>query len=253
MGSTAGTERRTICLIRQRPTVPPLTWANASRSVHLLAGIKRRRRFGSLPTFLLLLVEHLHIHQYTRLTSTIVERAGASAARSEESGRDYRQRLSKPTLIGSSLRCAAKAHPPAGRSKGHSEEERQEVEKKKRVAWVFRPQPFLPLNALGLPSHPLGIWEKISTKTAHRGRLLPPFPPSLANPSAMASRRLALNLSKALPTRAGLSAARTLTRGLATPAAVGTTQTTTLKNGLTVRTPSPIPIPVLPFSGPFSI
>ncbi|RCI12296.1 hypothetical protein L249_0272 [Ophiocordyceps polyrhachis-furcata BCC 54312] len=49
----------------------------------------------------------------------------------------------------------------------------------------------------------------------------------------MASRRLALNLSRGLRLRSGLSALR---RGLATPAAASTTQTTTLSNGLTVAT-----------------
>ena len=52
----------------------------------------------------------------------------------------------------------------------------------------------------------------------------------------MASRRLALNLSRGLRSRAGLSAAGSWKRGFAT--ALGKTQTTTLKNGLTVsRTP----------------
>ncbi|KFA65528.1 hypothetical protein S40285_03223 [Stachybotrys chlorohalonatus IBT 40285] len=52
----------------------------------------------------------------------------------------------------------------------------------------------------------------------------------------MASRRLALNLSQGLRNRAGLSAAGSLRRGFATPSSVGKTQTTTLKNGLTVAT-----------------
>lgn len=52
----------------------------------------------------------------------------------------------------------------------------------------------------------------------------------------MASRRLALNLSRGLRNRAGLSAAAPLTRGFATPSTVGKTQTTTLRNGLTVST-----------------
>lgn len=55
-----------------------------------------------------------------------------------------------------------------------------------------------------------------------------------SKPSPMASRRLALNLSQGLRTRAGLSAAGPLRRGFATPSTVGKTQTTTLKNGLTV-------------------
>ncbi len=50
----------------------------------------------------------------------------------------------------------------------------------------------------------------------------------------MASRRLALNLSQGLRSRAGLSAAGAFRRGFATPSTVGKTQTTTLKNGLTV-------------------
>ncbi|EGR47196.1 hypothetical protein MKX07_002080 [Trichoderma sp. CBMAI-0711] len=49
----------------------------------------------------------------------------------------------------------------------------------------------------------------------------------------MASRRLALNLSQGLRARSGLSGLR---RGFATPSTVGKTQTTTLKNGLTVAT-----------------
>ncbi|UKZ48880.1 hypothetical protein TrVGV298_003116 [Trichoderma virens] len=52
----------------------------------------------------------------------------------------------------------------------------------------------------------------------------------------MASRRLALNLSQGLRARSGLSAAGSLRRGFATPSTVGKTQTTTLKNGLTVAT-----------------
>ncbi|CAH0029462.1 hypothetical protein V2G26_011728 [Clonostachys chloroleuca] len=52
----------------------------------------------------------------------------------------------------------------------------------------------------------------------------------------MASRRLALNLSQGVRNRAGFSAANSLRRGFATPSAVGKTQTTTLKNGLTVAT-----------------
>jgi hypothetical protein len=50
----------------------------------------------------------------------------------------------------------------------------------------------------------------------------------------MASRRLALNLSQGLRARSGLAAAGSLRRGFATPSNVGKTQTTTLKNGLTV-------------------
>ncbi|RFU75322.1 mitochondrial-processing peptidase subunit beta [Trichoderma arundinaceum] len=52
----------------------------------------------------------------------------------------------------------------------------------------------------------------------------------------MASRRLALNLSQGLRARSGFSAAGSLRRGFATPSTVGKTQTTTLKNGLTVAT-----------------
>jgi len=52
----------------------------------------------------------------------------------------------------------------------------------------------------------------------------------------MASRRLALNLSQGLRGRAAFSAAGALRRGFATPSAIGTTQTTTLSNGLTVAT-----------------
>ncbi|PHH83447.1 hypothetical protein CDD82_763 [Ophiocordyceps australis] len=49
----------------------------------------------------------------------------------------------------------------------------------------------------------------------------------------MASQRLSLKLSQSLRGRSGLYGLR---RGLATPTSVGTTQTTTLKNGLTVAT-----------------
>ena len=52
----------------------------------------------------------------------------------------------------------------------------------------------------------------------------------------MASRRLALNLSQGLRNRAALSAAGPVRRGFATPSNIGKTQTTTLKNGLTVST-----------------
>lgn len=52
----------------------------------------------------------------------------------------------------------------------------------------------------------------------------------------MASRRLALNLSQGLRARSGLAVAGSLRRGFATPSNVGKTQTTTLKNGLTVAT-----------------
>ena len=55
---------------------------------------------------------------------------------------------------------------------------------------------------------------------------------------SMASRRLALNLSKGLSSRAGLSAAGALKRGFATPSHAAGTQTTTLKNGLTVSIPT---------------
>ncbi|RBQ87111.1 hypothetical protein VDGD_20720 [Verticillium dahliae] len=51
----------------------------------------------------------------------------------------------------------------------------------------------------------------------------------------MASRRLALNLSQGLRNRAALTRTAPLTRGFASPAP-GKTQTTTLKNGLTVAT-----------------
>jgi hypothetical protein len=52
--------------------------------------------------------------------------------------------------------------------------------------------------------------------------------------SAMASRRLALNLSQGLRNRQALSSTTALRRGFASPANVGKTQTTTLPNGLTV-------------------
>lgn len=83
-----------------------------------------------------------------------------------------------------------------------------------------------------------------SPQTAH-STLLPPPPQS----SAMASRRLALNLSQGLRGRAaGLAVPR---RGLATPhhAPGITTQTTTLKNGLTVSPPLPR-IPRAPIDQP---
>lgn len=84
---------------------------------------------------------------------------------------------------------------------------------------LSRKESIKPLNFRSPPAHP------------------PPPPPSHNQiPSAMASRRLALNLSQGLRSRAGLSAG--LRRGLATPVShnpIGKTQTTTLKNGLTVR------------------
>ncbi|KAK0384026.1 hypothetical protein NLU13_8115 [Sarocladium strictum] len=52
----------------------------------------------------------------------------------------------------------------------------------------------------------------------------------------MASRRLALNLSQGLRNRQALSSSSSLRRGFASPASVGKTQTSTLKNGLTVAT-----------------
>lgn len=54
----------------------------------------------------------------------------------------------------------------------------------------------------------------------------------------MASRRLALNLSQGLRGRAGLNAVAPLRRGFATPVVKNgiKTETTTLSNGLTVRT-----------------
>ena len=54
----------------------------------------------------------------------------------------------------------------------------------------------------------------------------------------MASRRLALNLTKGLRSRASLTKSVPWARGFATPvtsSALGKVQTTTLKNGLTVR------------------
>ena len=52
----------------------------------------------------------------------------------------------------------------------------------------------------------------------------------------MASRRLALNLSRALRNRAALNALPGRIRGFATPVNAGlTTESTTLSNGLTVR------------------
>ncbi|KAJ2891641.1 putative mitochondrial-processing peptidase subunit beta protein [Zalerion maritima] len=52
----------------------------------------------------------------------------------------------------------------------------------------------------------------------------------------MASRRLALNLGQGLRKRAAFKAPSPLTRGFASPVNVGKTQTTNLKNGLTVAT-----------------
>lgn len=60
-------------------------------------------------------------------------------------------------------------------------------------------------------------------------------------PPAMASRRLALNLSRAVRTRAGPSVAGTLKRGFASHSS-SKTQTTTLKNGLTVGRDNARPI-----------
>ena len=57
-------------------------------------------------------------------------------------------------------------------------------------------------------------------------------------PTAMASRRLALNLNQALRSRAALKAISPRRRGFATPIYQGiNTESTTLANGLTVRTP----------------
>lgn len=65
---------------------------------------------------------------------------------------------------------------------------------------------------------------------------LPP-PRHLLTSGPMASRRLALNLSQGLRNRASLTKSAPLSRGFASPvaSAFGKTQTTTLKNGLTVR------------------
>lgn len=82
--------------------------------------------------------------------------------------------------------------------------------------------------------------RKASGRATSKGFIKPPSsilePPK---PPPMASRRLALNLSQGLRSRAGLSATGLLRRGFATPSSVGKTQTTTLKNGLTVRTIRP--------------
>lgn len=57
-------------------------------------------------------------------------------------------------------------------------------------------------------------------------------------PTAMASRRLALNLNQALRSRAALKAISPRRRGFATPIYQGiNTESTTLANGLTVRSP----------------
>lgn len=53
----------------------------------------------------------------------------------------------------------------------------------------------------------------------------------------MASRRLALNLSRGLRNRAAIKAPSPLVRGFATPIHGSKTQTTNLKNGFTVRFP----------------
>lgn len=65
--------------------------------------------------------------------------------------------------------------------------------------------------------------------------------PSTSNSTAlMASRRLALNLTKGLRTRAARDVVSPLRRGFATPVVKNgvKTETTTLSNGLTVRPPS---------------
>lgn len=80
-------------------------------------------------------------------------------------------------------------------------------------------------------------WTQPLSQTAQRHSHHPP--PNTS--TAMASRRLALNLSQGVRSRAGLVVPR---RGLATPhhAAPGIkTQTTTLKNGLTVSSPPTSP------------
>jgi hypothetical protein len=71
-----------------------------------------------------------------------------------------------------------------------------------------------------------------------------PSHPHLRHPpiDAMASRRLALNLQQSMRSRAAITAVKArqspLTRGLATPVQHGSkTESTTLKNGFTVRWP----------------
>lgn len=69
------------------------------------------------------------------------------------------------------------------------------------------------------------------------------FPSHLPTQHLMASRRLALNLAQGMRSRAAINAIRPLKRGFATPVTspVGAkTQTTTLKNGLTVSFQRPI-------------
>lgn len=67
-----------------------------------------------------------------------------------------------------------------------------------------------------------------------------PFPPPTPfYLSAMASRRLALNLNQALRSRAALKSIQPVKRGFASPVALpSTTQSTTLSNGFTVRSAS---------------
>lgn len=68
-------------------------------------------------------------------------------------------------------------------------------------------------------------------------QLFSPSPPSHPSyVSAMASRRLALNLNQALRSRAALKSIQPVKRGFASPVALpSTTQSTTLSNGFTVR------------------
>lgn len=78
-----------------------------------------------------------------------------------------------------------------------------------------------------------------NTSTSLTTNPLPALPPITV---PMASRRLALNLAQGMRSRAAGPALRPLKRGFATPVAspIGAkTQTTTLKNGLTVSSPPP--------------
>jgi processing peptidase subunit beta len=57
----------------------------------------------------------------------------------------------------------------------------------------------------------------------------------------MASRRLAFNLNQALKSRAALKSIQPVKRGFASPVTLpSTTQSTTLSNGFTVHTETPI-------------
>lgn len=89
-------------------------------------------------------------------------------------------------------------------------------------------------KAIGLKAKAANYLRKASSRAGSKDFIKPLNSVSTLQTFVMASRRLALNLSQGLRNRAGLSAVSPLRRGFATPSSAGKTQTTTLKNGLTV-------------------